>query len=204
LKSAANRHDALPMDREPTVAEVFGTLRRKELYGNLAVHIFVLIPMAAFMAYLGQRLDKNWGWSPIMPPPWNIIGAFICFALGGFIVWYAYGYLFLMGVGSPGAHMGYTKFLVTTGIYSWIRHPSVVGKLIGVIGLGLLMRTPGFLIVIVPVLLIYSYFTNIYIQERFCLRNFGEAYERYRREVPMFIPRFARIERYIRERQGKP
>ncbi|MCZ7582440.1 MAG: hypothetical protein M5R36_03390 [Deltaproteobacteria bacterium] len=69
--------------------------------------------------------------------------------------------------------MGYTKNLVTTGIYSWIRHPSVIGKLIGVIGLGVLLQTPGFLVAIVPMLLVYSYVTNVHVQERYCVRNFG-------------------------------
>ena len=141
------------MEREPTVVEVFATLRRKELYGNLAVHLFILIPAAVLLAYFGRVLDRNWGWSPIAPFPWNVVVAALGFALGGYIVWYAYGYLYLKGGGSPGSHMGYTRRLVTTGIYSWVRHPSVVGKLIGVIGLGVLMQTPGFLLVIVPVLL---------------------------------------------------
>jgi protein-S-isoprenylcysteine O-methyltransferase Ste14 len=194
---------AVPIDREPTVREIFATLRRKELYGNLAVHLFILIPAAVVLAFLGRVLDRNWGWAPLPGPPWNVALAVLCFGAGGFLVWYAYGYLHLKGGGSPGAHMGYTQRLVTTGIYSWVRHPSVIGKLIGVVGLGLLMRTPGFLLVIVPFLLLYSYATNILIQERNCLRNLGEGYARYRREVPMFVPRWERIARWSRERRGQ-
>jgi len=56
------------------------------------------------------------------------------------------------------------------------------------------------LIVIVPVLLLYSYLTNIYIQEHYCLRHFGRDYEDYKREVPMFIPRRQRLTRWLQER----
>lgn len=190
------------MDGQLTFWQVFSTLRYKEQYGNLAVHVFILIPVATFFTYLGQRLDRQWGLSPLPGPPFNIIAAFLLFALSGFIVWYSYGYIFIMGGGSAGSHMGHTKKLVDTDIYSWIRHPSVVGKLIGVIGLGILMRTPAFLIFIVPILLIYSIITNILIQERFCVQKFGDDYIRYKKTVPMLIPKISRILRYLRERKN--
>jgi hypothetical protein len=95
-----------PLDREPTLWEVAATLRKKELYGNLAVHVFILIPAAVVMAILGRTLDRNWGLPRLPGPPWNILGALVCFAVGGAIVWYAYGYLHLKGGGSPGSHMG--------------------------------------------------------------------------------------------------
>jgi protein-S-isoprenylcysteine O-methyltransferase Ste14 len=185
------------LDREPTLWEVFSTLRYKELYGNLAVHVFILVPAATLLAWLAQRLDHDWGWSPTPGMPWNVLLCAACWALGGYIVWYSYGYLFIKGQGSPGSHMGYTKRLVDTGIYSWIRHPSVIGKLVGVIGLGFLMRSPAFLAIFIPILLLYSYVTNIVIQEKFCLKNFGDEYEAYKCEVPMFIPRWRRIRRFL-------
>ena len=193
----------LPVDREPTVWEIFATLRHKELYGNMAVHVFVLVPAATLLAWFAQRLDQSWGWAPTVGLPWNVVICAGCWALGGFVVWYSYGYLYLKGAGSPGSHMGYTTNLVDTGIYSWIRHPSVIGKLIGVIGLGFLMRSLAFLAIFIPILLLYSYITNVAIQERYCLQNLGEAYERYRKEVPMFIPRFSRFRRYFAERSRK-
>jgi len=91
---------------------------------------------------------------------------------------------------------------VTTGIYSWIRHPSVVGKLVGIIGLGVLLRPPSFLFVIIPVLMLYSFVTNILIQERYCVKHFGEDYKRYKNEVPMFIPKISRIKRHFMDRKG--
>jgi len=191
-------------ERAPTVAQVFATLRHKELWGNLLVHLLIFIPAAVVIGLLARKLDRTWGWAPLAPPPWNIVVALLCFGVGGFVVWYCYGYLYLKGKGSPGAHMGYTTELVETGIYSWIRYPSVLGKLIGVIGLAMLMRSPSFLFVFVPVLLLYSYITNMAIQERYCVQNFGEQYLRYRREVPMLVPRPRRVLRWWREERRRP
>jgi protein-S-isoprenylcysteine O-methyltransferase Ste14 len=188
------------LDREPTVVEVFSTMRFKELWGNLVVHVFILIPASFGMAYLARMLDRDWGWPETVGMPWNVAGCAVLWIVGAYIIWYSYGYLFIKGKGSPGGHMGYTTELVDTGIYSWIRHPSVIGKLIGVIGLGVLMRSPAFLVVFIPVLLLYSYITNKVIQERVCLDNLGDRYERYRQEVPMFIPRWSRFMRFLRER----
>lgn len=188
-------------ERKLTVREIFATLRKKELYGNMAMHVFVLIPITVFLGSLGWRLDANWGLSPTFGPPWNIVIALACFALGGYVVWSSYGYLYLKGEGSPGSHMGHTRKLVDTGIYSWVRHPSVIGKAIGVVGLGILMRSPAFLFFIFPILLVYSYVTNICIQEKYCRENFGEEYDRYRREVPMFVPRISRLRQYWQERK---
>jgi protein-S-isoprenylcysteine O-methyltransferase Ste14 len=148
-------------------------------------------------------LDKNWEWGAIFPFPSNFIVAFFCFGIGGFIVWYSYGYLFIKGDGSPGSHLGHTQYLVKTGIYSWVRHPSNIGKLIGVIGLGILMQTPGFIFVIVPALFLYSLVTTLTIQEHFCIKNFGQEYLDYKKEVPMFIPKISRITKALTSRKDK-
>lgn len=188
------------LDREPTVSEVFSTMRYKELWGNLAVHVFILIPASFGLTFLARKLDRDWGWPETVGLPWNVAICAVMWIVGAYIIWYSYGYLFIKGEGSPGGHMGYTTKLVETGIYSWVRHPSVIGKLVGVIGLGVLMRSPAFLAVFIPLLLVYSVVTNKVIQERVCLDNFGEEYERYRREVPMFIPRWRRFKRFLQER----
>jgi len=189
--------------KEPTVFEIFATLRRRELFANMAIHVFILIPVAVFLAYLGKIMDKNLGWQPVFQSPWNFILAFFCFGLGGYIVWYSYGYLFLKGDGSPGSHLGYTRTIVKTGIYSWVRHPSNIGKLIGVIGLGILMQTPSFIFLIIPVLFIYSLVTTILIQEHFCIKNFGQEYIDYKNEVPMLIPKLSKIFQALTGRKGK-
>lgn len=189
--------------REPNLREVISTLRHKDLYGNMAIHVFILIPVAVFLAFMSRILDRTWGWEPLVQSPWNLILALICFGVGGVIVWYSYGYLHLIGGGSPGSHMGYTQKIVMTGPYSLVRHPSNVGKLIGVIGLGILMKTTSFILIIIPILFTYSFVTTILIQEHFCIKNFGDQYRDYKREVPMFIPRWKSIRNWCKESKSK-
>jgi hypothetical protein len=85
-----------------------------------------------------------------------------------------------------------------------VRHPSVLGKLLGVIGLGLLWRSPTFLVAFVPVLVVYSVVTNRYLQERFCDARFGARYAAYRERVPMLIPRPSGIIRWLHDEAAVP
>lgn len=179
---------------KPGLASILSQVRRKEIYLNIPIHLFILIPASVFLAFLSRRLDQVLGWEPYLTFPANAIIAVCCFSIGLFIVWYTYGYLLIMGEGSPGSHLGGgTTKMVTKGIYAVVRHPSVIGKLIGVIGLGVLFRSPAMTFIIIPVLVLYSLLTNRFIQEKYCEEKFGDAYREYRNRTPMLIPRPAAL-----------
>ncbi len=180
--------------RRPSPRACLAAIRRPALYRNFAVHLFVMLPAAAVMCWLGTRVDAELGLAPL--GPWPALGAgFI--GIAGLWVWYVYGYLTLAGGGSPGTHVdGGPAVMVDTGPYTVVRHPSVPGKLLGVIGLGLLFRSPTFLVGFVPVLVLYSLITNRYLQERFCDARFGARYQDYRSRVPMLVPRPAGLRRW--------
>ena len=115
------------------------------------------------------------------------------------------GYLYLSGGGSPGTHVdGGPTTMVDTGPYTVVRHPSVLGKLLGVVGLGLVWGSPAFLAGFVPVLVVYSLVTNRWLQERFCDERFGERYQTYRSRVPMLFPRPAGVRRWLRDEAAVP
>lgn len=196
-------HDNGGPEREPTLSLVLATLVKRELWGNFLVLGLAFVPGAVLIGIMARRLDYLSGWAPLPGPPWNYLLSVGFILTGTAIVVYTYGYLYIMGKGSPGSHMGYTQRLVTTGIFSLARHPSVVGKLFGVIGLAFFMRSPSFLVIIIPILFLYSFTTMILIQERFCVRNFGEAYTQYCREVPMYVPRLGRILQLLRQRSAR-
>ncbi len=168
------------------------------VYKNFMIHLFVMIPAAVVMAVFGKEIDRVVGLEPFLAPPWTWLAAAGLFGLGGLIVVYTYGYLTILGRGSPGTHVdGGPRDLVVTGPYTAVRHPSVLGKLSGVIGLGFLTGSTVFTFVIIPLLLIYSLITNRYLQERGCEEKFGEDYARYRAAVPMLVPRIAGIRRFL-------
>ncbi len=77
--------------------------------------------------------------------------------------------------------------LLTEGIYGRIRHPRYVEIAIGTLGYGLFSGWLG--AVVVAVVTIPALHAIVLLEERELMDRFGEAYERYRREVPRYVPR---------------
>ena len=191
--------------RRPGFAACVAAIRQPELYRNFGIHLFVMFPAAMVMCWVATRVDHELGLAPLTP--WPAVGALgaALIGVGGFWVWYVYGYLFLAGGGSPGTHLdGGPTAMVDTGPYTLVRHPSVLGKMLGVIGLGLLWRSPVFLVGFLPILVAYSVVTNRYLQERFCDARFGARYEAYRARVPMLVPRPDGVLRWLRDEAAVP
>ena len=76
-----------------------------------------------------------------------------------------------------------------------MRHPSVLGKLLGVTGLGIIWGSPSFILFSSSILLLYSYVSNRVIQERFCHERFGEAYAQIPKKYPC-LPNVKGIRRW--------
>jgi len=185
--------------QRPGFWECLAAIRRPELYRNFAIHLFVMAPGVVVMCLLAQRVDGALGLGRLLS--WPLAGwlGAAMIAAGGLSVWYVYGYLFLAGGGSPGTHVdGGPTSLVDTGPYTVLRHPSVPGKFMGAAGVGVMFGSPSFLLGFLPVLLLYSFLTNLYLQEPTCDERFGPAYQRYREHIPMFVPRRSGIRRWIR------
>ncbi len=89
---------------------------------------------------------------------------------------------------------GETDTLVTSGIYSYIRHPHHTGIMLFIIGFGLLLGSMSFVLVIAPILVSLVIIFVIKVEEPEAIRKFGEAYVEYSRRVPRFIPRLRRKE----------
>lgn len=80
-----------------------------------------------------------------------------------------------------------TERVVTTGPYSVHRHPVCAGYLLIIAGIGLLIGSPG-VVVIVPLLLAIVYIYLRAFEEPFLRRRLGHEYETYADQVPMFFP----------------
>ena len=180
-------------------------IRAPELYRNFAIHLFIMLPAALTMCWIATKVDAAWQMSMDVPFALRAPVGLGLIGLGGFWVWYVYGYLFLSGGGSPGTHVdGGPTALVDTGPYTMIRHPSVLGKLAGVVGLGICFGSNVFLLGFVPVLIVYSLVTNRYLQERFCDARFGPRYAIYRSRVPMLVPDPAGVLRWWLDQAAVP
>jgi protein-S-isoprenylcysteine O-methyltransferase Ste14 len=77
--------------------------------------------------------------------------------------------------------------LVTTGIYSIVRHPSYLGLLAGTLGWGLAFRSG--VGVLLAALLIPPLFARIRAEERLLRSEFGADYHAYCRRTPLLVPR---------------
>ena len=80
--------------------------------------------------------------------------------------------------------------LATTGPYARVRHPQYAGFVL--IMLGFLLQWPTLLTLAMFPVLVWMYLRLARHEEREALAVFGDAYARYMRHVPSFIPRLGR------------
>ncbi|WP_258105374.1 NnrU family protein [Marinoscillum sp. MHG1-6] len=85
-----------------------------------------------------------------------------------------------------GVHPAENKGLVTTGIHAKVRHPIYSGGLL--ILLGMLISVPSN-IVLVSIACICAYLPiGIHFEEKKLLKDFGDDYREYRKQVKAIIP----------------
>jgi len=77
--------------------------------------------------------------------------------------------------------------LVTTGLYSLVRHPQYTGLFIGLFGEGVVHWPTLFSVVLLPVIVV-AYGLLARSEEKRVIEQFGDEYRAYQKQVPMFIP----------------
>jgi protein-S-isoprenylcysteine O-methyltransferase Ste14 len=92
--------------------------------------------------------------------------------------------------------------LAITGPYRYVRHPQYVGFIL--VMLGFLVQWPTLLTLAMFPVLTVMYVKLAKREEREALAEFGDAYSRYMREVPGFMPRFDRLCSRPAEQPGEP
>lgn len=86
------------------------------------------------------------------------------------------------------AEMHRAEKIVSTGLYSRIRHPQYFGGILAHIGISFLLSS--FLALITTPIVILLNFLISWKEEKELIKEFGEDYEDYKKRVPMFIPKF--------------
>jgi protein-S-isoprenylcysteine O-methyltransferase Ste14 len=82
----------------------------------------------------------------------------------------------------------YNSRLVTTGVYSRVRHPRYVGALSAVLAYALF--TNYLAVYVISFVFLLGLPLIIRLEEKELRERFGEEYEEYCRRVPRFLPRF--------------
>ena len=77
-----------------------------------------------------------------------------------------------------------TDKLVTTGIYSCMRHPMLFGPVLLPIGWALLIGSPHFILYLAPAEALSVIVMVFTFEEAECVKKFGDDYLEYRKKVP--------------------
>ncbi len=78
-----------------------------------------------------------------------------------------------------------TDKLISSGIYSCMRHPMLFGLTLLPLGLALLLGSPTFIKIIAPLEIVFIIFMVVVFEEMEVQKKFGIAYKNYSKEVPM-------------------
>lgn len=96
--------------------------------------------------------------------------------------------LALQGQGAPWA-IALSRRVATGALYRWTRNPMVLSALIGLVGLGIWLRSAMFLVWTLAVLLPCMLIFLRYYEERELAIRLGAPYLEYRARTPMLWPR---------------
>jgi protein-S-isoprenylcysteine O-methyltransferase Ste14 len=114
----------------------------------------------------------------------SVIGIII-YVIGFIIRWtavYQLGKMFTVDVAIANEHI-----LKTTGLYKVVRHPSYLGLILIIAGLGICLNSwLCFIIMFVPTFIAISY--RISIEEKALIEEFGDQYSTYKSKVKKLIP----------------
>lgn len=93
-------------------------------------------------------------------------------------------------VGLPELSAGSPGSLLSEGIYAHVRNPRYLAVGLGLMATALITNYVAvYVLLMASVLLVHPL---VLLEERELRQRFGEEYERYRRRVPRFLPRFRR------------
>ena len=85
--------------------------------------------------------------------------------------------------------------LVTDGLYAYVRHPQYTGLFIALFGEGIIHWPTLFSVGLFP-LIVLTFAWLARREERAMLDQFGEDYQTYRHQVPMFVPQWGQWRRF--------
>ena len=180
----------------PSVRDVVRVAFEPAILGMVTkVYIPVLFPLTFGIALGALKMDRFigglqlWpGFPRLFPEPTHLYVAAGTFVVGVLLWLVTYEQLVHKGKGSPSPVAGRTTELVVSGVYAYSRNPSIWGKLIGVLAVGIALNSATFCLVLVPALLAVSLIEKVVRQEPQNLQIFGDHYRQYREQVPLFVP----------------
>jgi protein-S-isoprenylcysteine O-methyltransferase Ste14 len=158
---------------------------------GIASRLLHLIPLALGITLLTfRRAGGPWLAARMYPQTvWSFWIGTALIVLGlGFAGW---ARIHLAGNWSGTVTLKQDHSLTRTGPYRLVRHPIYTGVLTAI--LGSVIAEAEWRGVVALVLITLSFLRKIVVEERFLTAQFGDAYARYRAEVPALVPWMARL-----------
>jgi len=87
----------------------------------------------------------------------------------------------------PQCHPQEVRKLVTSGVYSKMRHPVYLGRML--LNLGFLIIMPILPMLVVAIMFVIVWYLMALHEEMHLMQKFGKKYKKYKEKVPMFIPK---------------
>ena len=125
---------------------------------------------------------------------YGAVGAAIEMLLGGVLV--VAGLMLLIGGWREVWRARRERRIADDGLYALVRHPQYLGIMLAVFGQ--IVHWPTIITVALFPLIVFVYIRLAYTEERKMLEQFGERYRGYRKQVPMFLPRWREWNRFVR------
>jgi protein-S-isoprenylcysteine O-methyltransferase Ste14 len=141
-----------------------------------------------------------WQWRPMPRPLWSVTGpaatALLVLSIAGWctaaIAVLTLGNFHLFGLRQAWRSARDEPYLAPglnrRRLYAWLRHPMYLGFLVGVWATPQMSQGHALFGVVMTGYVVLG----LHYEERDLVRRFGEDYERYRSEVPRFVPRSPR------------
>jgi protein-S-isoprenylcysteine O-methyltransferase Ste14 len=152
-----------------------------------------LVIFAAFTAafvLLAMTVDRVFDLSPLLPSGAHWAVAIPVIVPGVAVTAWSAGH-FLKARGTP-VPFNPPPTLVTDGPYRFARNPMVTGVILILFGTGFAIRSVALVVIFTPLYLLVNVWELTQVEEPELVRRFGDTYQAYRRQTPMFLPRLRR------------
>ena len=108
----------------------------------------------------------------------------------GILILIISGYMAVIGLSFVFGEKGQSQGVIREGVFRFVRHPIYLSEII--LYLGLLVLNISLAAALIWVIAIFFLHYISRYEEKLLLARFGEEYEQYMREVPMWFPRLYR------------
>lgn len=141
--------------------------------------------------FLALKIDRLIGITGIFPRSMSLILAALFFLAALILIGWSV-LTFLRAKGTP-VPLNPPPRVVTTGPYAYVRNPMLTGVFALLFGIGALLGSFSLLVILTPLFILANVWELKAIEEPELIKRLGQDYVEYRKNTPMFFPRFGKM-----------